>query len=79
MHISVKKWGNSASIRIPASIMRSTNLHIDEVVDIHEENGRIIIEVIKPDYNLEQLLSDITPENLHAEVNFGEAIGKEIL
>lgn len=29
------------------------------------------------DYDLSQLLAGITPDNLHAEVNFGPAVGLE--
>ena len=43
MRIIVKKWGNSASVRIPASVMAATHLSLDDVVDVREENGRIII------------------------------------
>ncbi|MEO5561226.1 MAG: hypothetical protein ABIO49_14890 [Dokdonella sp.] len=30
MHTIVKKWGNSAAVRIPASIMESLRLQLDE-------------------------------------------------
>lgn len=44
MRVLVKKWGNSASIRIPAGIMEAARLRLDEPVEIREEGGRIIIE-----------------------------------
>ena len=79
MHVIVKKWGNSASVRIPVAVMKAVNLSLDETVDVHEEGGRIVIEPVRttPKYDLSQLLAGITPENLHAEVNFGPAVGKE--
>lgn len=79
MRITVKKWGNSASVRIPSAIMAAAHVHLDDVVDVHEENGRIIIEPVRPHaYNLQQLLDGITPANLHDVVEFGVAVGKEI-
>lgn len=78
MRVIVKKWGNSASVRIPAAIMDAAHLRLDETVDVREEGGRIVIEPVRPsEYDLAQLLARITPENLHADVDFGAAVGKE--
>lgn len=78
MRVIVKKWGNSASVRIPSAIMEAASLHLDETVDVREEGGRIVIEPVRPSkYDLAQLLTGITPENLHSEVSFGPAVGKE--
>ena len=78
MRVVVKKWGNSASVRIPAAIMEAAHLSLDDTVDVREESGRIVIEPVHgKDYDLAQLLDGITPENLHAEVSFGPAVGKE--
>ena len=77
MRVVVKKWGNSASVRIPTSVMAAANLSIDTKVDIREESGRIIIEPIQED-ELAMLVADITPDNLHNEVDFGPALGKEV-
>jgi antitoxin MazE len=80
MEVTVKKWGNSASVRIPAAIMEAANLRLDDIVEVREENGRIVIEPVRQrHYDLDQLLSEITPENLHGEADFGPAVGKEIL
>jgi antitoxin MazE len=79
MRVIVKKWGNSASVRIPAGIMEAARLSLDDPVNIHEEDGRIVIEPIRKNkYDLAELLAAITPENLHAEVDFGAPVGKEI-
>jgi antitoxin MazE len=68
--VTIKKWGNSASLRIPSSIMKSLNLNVGDQIDIKEENGRIVIAPIKPDrFTLEDLLLDITPENLHTRID----------
>ncbi|CAG0948825.1 Antitoxin MazE [Anaerolineae bacterium] len=78
MHVIIKKWGNSASVRIPAAMLAAAKLRLDETVDVREEDGRIVIEPVRPsEYDLEQLLAGITPENLHAEVGFGRPAGKE--
>jgi antitoxin MazE len=79
MKTSVKKWGNSAAVRIPASIMQATQLDLDEVVDVREEAGRIVIEPVRQkSYQLGQLLKGITPKNQHEAVDFGTPHGKEV-
>jgi antitoxin MazE len=76
---SVKKWGNSAAVRIPASVMQATSLALDEVVDVREEAGRIVIEPVRQKtYDLRKLLKGITPKNQHEAVDFGSALGKEV-
>ncbi|MDD0823952.1 AbrB/MazE/SpoVT family DNA-binding domain-containing protein [Mannheimia sp. AT1] len=79
MQLAIKKWGNSVGIRIPASILATLELQAENLVEMKVEEGKIIIEPIKQEYNLEQLLSHITPENLHQEIDTGEPTGKELL
>jgi antitoxin MazE len=80
MRSFVKKWGNSASVRIPSGIMESARLGVDEPVDIREEDGRIIIEPIRRnEFDIDQLLAGITSDNIHSEIDFGVSKGKELL
>lgn len=74
----VKKWGNSAAVRIPASVLESLHLAIDGAVDVREEAGRIVIEPLrKRKYDLDGLLKGITARNIHEGVDFGGPAGKE--
>lgn len=78
MPVLIKKWGNSASVRIPVSVMEATQLKLDDPVDVRADGGRIIIEAVRTQcFELDQLLAGISPENLHAEVDFGAAVGNE--
>jgi antitoxin MazE len=79
MKATVRKWGNSAAVRIPASVMQATHLDLDEVVDVREEAGRIVIEPVRQKtYELAKLLKGITPKNRHEALDFGTAMGKEV-
>jgi antitoxin MazE len=79
LRATVRKWGNSAAVRIPASVMQATRLDLDEVVDVREEEGRIVIEPVRQKtYNLDALLKGITPKNQHEAVDYGPAMGKEV-
>lgn len=78
MQVIVKKWGNSASVRIPARVMAAADISIDQAVDVREENGRIIIEPVRaPEYDLSAMLAEMEPETFHEDVDFGGPIGKE--
>jgi len=48
MQVTVKKWGNSASVRLPAAIMEAAHLKLDDTVDVREEGGVIIITPVRP-------------------------------
>jgi antitoxin MazE len=79
MRVQVKKWGNSAAVRIPASVMAAAALSVDQAVEVREEGGRIIIEPVKaPVYDLDQLLDQMTPETFPEEIDFGPPVGREI-
>jgi len=76
----VRKWGNSAAVRIPARLLADAGLNVDQPVEIWEERGRIIIERARePKFNLRELLKEIRPDNLHESVDTGDAVGREIL
>jgi antitoxin MazE len=78
MKMVVKKWGNSAAVRIPASVMAAASLALDQAVDIREEGGRIVIEPIKADpYELDVLLDQMRPETFPEETDFGPPQGRE--
>lgn len=79
MRVTVKKWGNSAAVRIPASVLQATRLNLDEAVDVREEAGCIVIEPVhKKMYVLDELLKGITSKNRHEAADFGRALGKEV-
>jgi antitoxin MazE len=79
MRVQVKKWGNSASVRIPASVMAAAALDIDQAVDVREENGRVVIEPIRaPVYDLDGLMAKMAPETFPDDLDFGPPMGREI-
>jgi antitoxin MazE len=75
----LKKWGNSPAVRIPAAIMQSAHLALDQAVEVRAEGGCIIIEPVAPSFTLDDLLKGITSENQHTEFDFGMAQGQEQL
>lgn len=78
MQVLIKKWGNSASVRIPATVMAAASLSVDQAVEVREDNGRIIIEPVRaPTYTLEDLLEGMKPETFPDDEGFGPAVGRE--
>lgn len=80
MRVTVKKWGNSAAVRIPAAVMEAARIATDAVVDVSEEDGRIVIVPMRSEsFDLDTLVSKMTPDNLHEEADFGSPVGREAL
>lgn len=78
MRMVVKKWGNSASVRIPAAVMEAARLRLDQPVEVREEAGRIVIEPIREEvYDLATLVAGITDRNRHEAVEMGPPVGRE--
>jgi antitoxin MazE len=48
------------------------------MIDLSVVDGKFILTpVSESEYTLNQLLADVTDENLHSEVNTGNAVGGE--
>jgi antitoxin MazE len=79
MKATVKKWGNSAAVRIPAAVLQASRLRLEDDVEVREEEGRVVIEPLQAKtYRLKDLLKGITAENLHEPIDFGAPKGREI-
>lgn len=79
MRATIKKWGNSASVRIPAAVLKAAKLTLDEPVDVREQSGVIVIEPIgRKEYDINELVKKIKPKNLHAEIETGGPVGNEV-
>jgi len=73
-----QKWGNSLGIRIPKALAQEVDVAADSEVEILARDGQIVIRPIKKrSPSLRQLLSKVTPANLHRELDIGPAVGKE--
>ena len=75
----VKKWGNSAAIRIPAAVLADANLRVDQPVEIREERGRIVIEPLRrKTFEIRELVKGIRRDNLHEPIDTGAPMGREV-
>lgn len=79
MEAVVHKWGNSAAVRLPATLLKEVKLSAGEQIEITTEDGRIIIAPVRNKYRLADLLAGVTAENRHEEIDFGLPVGREVL
>jgi len=80
MRTSVQKWGNSLAVRIPKAFATDLGIDQDGSVDLSMEDGVLILRQVRVDrYDLESLLKEVTDENIHAVVDWGAPVGRELL
>ena len=78
MVATVARWGNSLAVRIPQHVVKEMQLSEGAEVDLLIIDGNLVIKPISHRrYSLEELVSAITSENLHSEVESGAAAGNE--
>ncbi len=73
----LKMWGNSAALRIPTSVLEQSHFTLGEPLVMYAEKGRIVIESSKPSYDIDELISAITPDNLPDFKPHAHAVGAE--
>lgn len=79
MQTTIQKWGNSLAVRIPKAFVKEAHVAYGTQVDLSVDDGKIVIDPhAEPEYRLEDLLKKVTKRNLHAEVDTGEAVGREV-
>jgi antitoxin MazE len=76
MLTKVQKWGNSLAVRIPSAFAKEIGLCPDTEVELRLEDNKLVI-IPNRKRQLEELLKQITPENVHSEIDWGEKSGKE--
>jgi antitoxin MazE len=78
MVATVARWGNSLAIRLPQHLAKEIHLAEGVEVDLVAVDGNLVIKPrTQKRYSLEELISAITPENLHTESESGIAVGNE--
>ena len=77
MKTQIGKWGNSLAVRIPSAFAQEAHLADGATVELSVADGRLTITPVPQSYTLEQLIAGITPENRHAETEWGDPVGNE--
>jgi antitoxin MazE len=78
MRVQIQKWGNSLALRIPKPFAEEASVREGTVVDLSLTEGKLIaVPAAQGRITLRRLLSKVTKNNLHKEVDFGSAAGRE--
>jgi antitoxin MazE len=78
MQTRVQKWGNSLGVRIPRGLADELGLGAGTEISLTAKDGELVLRPSLPSrLRLADLLAGITPENIHASVDTGDAVGSE--
>lgn len=78
MRVRVQKWGNSLALRIPKPFAEETEVREGSVLDLSVTRGKLVASPIgEAKFTLKQLLRRVSRDNLHSEIEFGAAVGRE--
>ena len=79
MHVRVQKWGNSLAVRIPKPLAEDAQVKEGTVLNLAVSEGMVVATPVEQKkWSLRQLLARVSKKNIHAEVNFGPSVGREI-
>jgi antitoxin MazE len=79
MQVRVQKWGNSLAVRIPKPLAEDAEVKEGTVLNLAVSEGTVVATPVqKRNWSLKQLLARVSKKNLHAEVDFGPSVGREI-
>lgn len=76
--LDLKRWGNNLGVRIPVTVARAANLHVDQRVRVAVEEGRVVITPLDDaPLTLEQRLARFNPAKHGGEAMSVEPLGAE--
>lgn len=75
MRSEIKRWGNSAAVRLPKKLLNQTGLDVDSAVSMNVEENRIVIEALEETapkrlrlpYSEAELVAGMDADTAHAD------------
>ena len=78
VRVRVHKWGNSLAVRIPKPFADEADIAEGAEMELAVSRGRLVLSPpAQRRYRLAVLLAAVTAANLHDEMDFGAATGRE--
>ena len=71
----IAKWGSSLAVRIPKPVAEQWGVREGSRVEMVSRGDQLVLR--KRIYDLEEMVSRITADNVHAEIETGPAQGNE--
>lgn len=84
MKIKLTKWGNSAAIRIPKTVLEELNINYDVIENVsfvvNIEGDKLILKKNQEKTKFELLAEQSEGEKLNPkiDIDWGDTIGKEV-
>jgi antitoxin MazE len=79
LKVKTQKWGNSLGMRIPKPIADELQLVDGTVLELEVDGETLILHHAKRNsYDLKELLREVTPRNIHSEIDTDDAVGEEV-
>lgn len=76
--LKIAKWGNSAALRLPASLLHDAGFDLGDIVEVTRTDKGILIREKKKsiaDMSIEEILAKTSP----AAVEFSRSINKDAM
>ena len=74
-NLHVRKWGSSLAVRIPKAIAEQWGVSEGSAIEMASQGDGVVMR--KRAYDLDDLLSRVTEDNLHPEQDAGDSQGHE--
>ncbi len=71
----IAKWGTSLAVRIPKPIAEQWGVQEGSSIEMISQGDQVVMR--KKTYNLDDMLDQVTEDNLHPEADTGPAQGNE--
>ncbi|NDL00150.1 AbrB/MazE/SpoVT family DNA-binding domain-containing protein [Photorhabdus bodei] len=63
MTITIKKWGNSSGIVIPAVYLKQIGVKVGHELDIEVKGGSLLLKPVSRNYTLAELIAKCDPSS----------------
>ena len=71
----IARWGTSLAVRIPKSIAEQWGVQEGSSIEMISQGDQVVMR--KKTYDLDDMLDQVTEDNLHPEADTGAAQGNE--
>ncbi len=75
--VKLAKWGNSLALRVPQAAARELGVADGSQVTVSAVNGELVATPVEHRPDLDELVKQITTENLHRPTDWGGPVGRE--
>ena len=78
MTATIQKWGNSLALRIPQAVAKQIHVQEGDAVTLRVSTAGLTVKAAPKRLSLDDLLAQVTKENLHRVTGWGADVGREV-